>query len=66
MPKRESYLQPPAAPDTKAKTGDSGFERLMSRIVGKYPHLNIGDRVAGEIQSPVARNRPRGSSRTSK
>jgi len=66
MPKRESYLQPPATPDVKPKTDDSGFERLMNRIVGKYPHLNVGDRMSGEVQSPVARNRPRGSSRSSK
>jgi len=65
MPKRESYLQPPVASDAKSKA-DSGFDRLMSRVVGKYPHLNIGNRSTGEVQTPVARTRPRGTSRSSK
>jgi hypothetical protein len=66
MPKRESYLQPPAAADTGVQNPDTGFDRLMSRVVSKYPHLNIGDRAVGETQSVVASNRPRGSSRSPK
>jgi hypothetical protein len=66
MPKRDSYLQPPAAVDIKSENQDSGFDRLMSRIVTKYPHLNIGDRKSGEAPSVAARSRPRGSPRSSK